>query len=278
MPWVSPESWGGSGPRSEKAVRHQASQNVNVGPQVGGWQKCRDGREGSSASSETTPGCGAEALQQRGKQELAAPRPGSGDPCGAGPAVSTFTPGDADIGLGPLEQSLGRGWGGGQLQTRSPRHPLDWEAQLPVRCPRAGVGLSLFLPPHPCYPPSPQVTPLPCPPPGPPRPAAQQEGCTGFCQGRGPRLAHAGSLVRGLGWGGQAGRGVAGMGGRWQRRSVWLTTPPPPPQGAPRTAGGRPPLGVSPFPVLPSVSPPLQHCHLGCPPQAALCRRSREGP
>ena len=80
MPWVSPESWRGSGPRSEWAVRHRPSQNVNAGPQVGGWQKCRDGREGNSVSSETTPERGEEAVQQRGKQKLAAPRPGSGEP------------------------------------------------------------------------------------------------------------------------------------------------------------------------------------------------------
>ena len=36
VPWVSPESWGGSGPRSEEAVRHWPSQNMNAGPQVGG--------------------------------------------------------------------------------------------------------------------------------------------------------------------------------------------------------------------------------------------------
>ena len=36
VPWVSPESWGGSGPLSEEAVRHWPSQNMNAGPQVGG--------------------------------------------------------------------------------------------------------------------------------------------------------------------------------------------------------------------------------------------------
>lgn len=226
-------------------------------------------QEGSSAKLETTPGV-ASALQR-----------------GNGRATRHRSPWRCWPMLCPhsflrkltqawvlLEQSLGRGSGWrGAAAHRSPQPP-DWEAQLLGRCPCAGVGLSLLSLPHlPASPPShslltPSALPLSCGPCSTARRGAlgsvKEEGTQQGMAARGPQAV---GLVSGLGWGGQAGQGVAGQGcGSRERLSVWLTAPPLPLQGAPRicrrqVAAGPP--RVAPFPEPASVSHPHRAVVLG---------------
>ena len=113
-------------------------------PQDVGWRHCSGG----------------------GSRSWPHPDQAQGTPGGAGRAVSTFVPEDADVGLGLLEQSLGRGSGvvGSSCRPGALGAPWIGKPSCWAGAHVQGWGLSSLSLPQPCYLPAPQVTPLSCSP------------------------------------------------------------------------------------------------------------------